>query len=62
MNSGFDQIIANVESWKPILRQNQPVLFVLLPILLGYTKNIIAFGFAAIGAGVIANLISNRLK
>lgn len=62
MYGGFEQIMTNSNNWKPFLQKDYPKLFVLLPQLIEYTKNIVAFGFAALGASVAANVISKRLK
>lgn len=62
MYSGFEQIAANTEKWAPLMRKNYPTLFVLLPQFISYTKNIVAFGFAALGASVAANVITSRFS
>lgn len=62
MYSGFEQIAANTAKWEPLMRTNYPTLFVLLPQFISYTKNIVAFGFAALGASLTANVITARFK
>jgi hypothetical protein len=62
MYSGFEQIAANTTAWEPLMRKDYPKLFVLLPQFISYTKNIVAFGFAALGASVAANVITSRFN
>ena len=62
MYTGFEQIAANAAKWEPLMQANYPKLFVLLPQFISYTKNIVAFGFAALGASVAANIITAKLK
>lgn len=62
MYAGFEQIMANSNNWKPFMQKDYPKLFVILPQFIEYTKNIVAFGFAALGASVAANVISSRFK
>jgi len=60
MYSGFEQISSQAAYWEPFMKDEYPILFILFQQLIGYTKNIIAFGFAALGASIAANVISNR--
>lgn len=60
MYSGFDEVARNVNNWEPLLRKDYPRLFLLLGQFLGYTKNIVSLGFAAIGASVVANAIVEK--
>lgn len=60
MYSGFEQVSMNAAIWEPFLKERFPKVFILLPQFINYTKNIIAFGFAALGASVAANVISSR--
>jgi predicted neutral ceramidase superfamily lipid hydrolase len=62
MYSGFDLIASNIQHWAPNMKQEYPNLFVYLPQLVGDMKNIVGFGFAAIGASLAANVISNRFN
>lgn len=60
MYSGFEEIAANTEEWKPALQAHYPWIYVWLTVLVNYTKNIISFGFAAIGASLCAGVIAYR--
>jgi hypothetical protein len=62
MYSGLEQIAANTAQWEPLMRKGYPKLFVFLPEFISYTKNIVAFGFAALGASVAANVITHRFN
>jgi len=53
--SGFEQIARNTEFWRPHFPHGFQSLFLVLDQFIVYTKNIVAFGFAAIGASVTAN-------
>ena len=60
MYSGFEELASNIGHWKPYFENTYPRLFILLPMFIEYTKNIIAFGIAAIGAGICAGIIIHR--
>lgn len=60
MYSGFDEVARNASNWEPLLRKDYPRLFLLLSQFLGYTKNIVSLGFAALGASVAANAIVEK--
>jgi hypothetical protein len=62
MYSGFEQMSNNISSWGPVMQKEYPILYVLLPQFYSYTKNIVAFGFAALGASVAANVITARFN
>lgn len=57
MYSGFEEIARNAQYWEPHLKSTYPKLFVVLPVIFAYTKNVISFGFAAIGASLAASVI-----
>ena len=60
MYTSFEEIARNAEQWKPLMREDYPAIFALLPPFISYTKNVIAFGFAALGASVAGNIITSR--
>jgi len=60
MYAGFEEIAINADKWKPYFEKHYSKVFIYLPIFISYTKNIIAFGFAAIGASICANIISYK--
>jgi len=60
MYAGFEQISLQTAQWSPVLSNKYPILLSLLPQLISYAKNIISFGFAALGASLAANVITDR--
>lgn len=60
MFSGFEQVANNSAKWMPHFRKEYPTLSILLPQFIEYAKNLIAFGFVAIGSGVCAGIICQR--
>lgn len=60
MYTGFEEIAKDIANWEPYLRASHPTVFVLLPQFVSYTKNMVSFGFAALGASVAANIITNK--
>jgi hypothetical protein len=60
MYSGFEEIAKDIKNWEPYLKASHPKVFVLLPQFVTYTKNMVSFGFAALGASVAANIITNK--
>lgn len=60
MYTSFEEVAQNTAHWKPLMQENYPTLFALLPSFISYTKNVIAFGFAALGASVAGNIITSR--
>jgi hypothetical protein len=57
MFSGFEHIAQNTVKWAPLMQKDYPSLLVLLSEFVSYTKNIVSFGIAALGANVAANAI-----
>jgi hypothetical protein len=62
MYAGFEKTAADIDKWAPSVHTNYPTFFVLLSQFISYAKNIIAFGFGALGASVAANVITDRFK
>lgn len=62
MYTGFEEIAQNTGQWKPLMQNDYPTIFALLPSFISYTKNVIAFGFAALGASVAGNIITSRFN
>ncbi len=60
MFSGSDQVTANALLLKNAHNLSWPLLFVLLDPFISLTKNIVSFGFAAIGANLAASAILNH--
>tara|TARA_B100002003_G_scaffold35826_1_gene31211 strand:+ start:2123 stop:2551 length:429 start_codon:yes stop_codon:yes gene_type:complete len=60
MYTSFEEVAQNTEQWKPLMQEDYPTIFALLPSFISYTKNVIAFGFAALGASVAGNIITSR--
>jgi hypothetical protein len=60
MYTGFEEIAINIKTWKPHFEESYTSLFVYLHLFISYAKNIIAFGFAAIGASLCASIIAYR--
>jgi len=58
MFSGFEQVAKDAEAWRPHFAGTYSGLFVVLKQLLTYVKDIIAFGFAALGANIAASAIT----
>lgn len=58
MFSGFEQVAKNAEVWQPRFPGSYSGLFILLKQLFAYVKDIIAFGFAALGANIAASAIT----
>jgi hypothetical protein len=58
---GLDEIAKNADSWEPLFSQNYSKMFVALTLILIYAKSIVSFGFAAIGASLAANAISENI-
>jgi hypothetical protein len=61
MYYGLDVIASNAESWKPLFKPTYSNFFVYLTMFIIYAKNIVSFGFAAIGANLTANSITEDL-
>jgi hypothetical protein len=60
MYSGFEYLASKTEEWEPYYQRDYPILFSMLQQFFSYTKNVIAFGFAALGASLAASVISVR--
>jgi len=60
MYASFEQIAENTAFWAQHMSAERPLLFAFLTVFISNVKNMVAFGFAAIGASVAANVISNR--
>lgn len=58
MFSGFAQVAKNAEVWQPRFSGSYSGFFILLKQLLVYVKDIVAFGFAALGANIAASAIT----
>ena len=61
MYYGLDVMVSNAEFWKPHFKATYSDFFIYLTMFIIYAKNIVSFGFAAIGASVTANAIIENL-
>lgn len=57
---GLEQIASNASFWQPHFKANYSSFFVYLIEFIVYAKNIVSFGFAALGASISANAINER--
>jgi hypothetical protein len=58
MFSSFEQVAKNAEVWQPRFSWSYSGFFILLKQLLAYVKDIVAFGFAALGSNIAASTIT----
>ena len=56
----FEQVAINNKFWEISMYKKYPTIFSLLIQFTSYAKNIVAFGFAAIGASIAENIITHR--
>lgn len=60
MFSSLEHIAQNASQWEPLMLKDYPRLFILLSEFVSYTKNIVSFGIAALGASIAASAIIER--